>query len=116
MDDFNAFVNILTRKSQRTQKSFFDKPILNLSIFKSAKQENRLTLLSTLSKIFMYSIDINCDLGESFGAYQLGNNPELLKYISSANIACGFHAGDPKVIFTTLIQCVDNNVKIGAHP
>ena len=40
-------------------------------------------------------IDINCDMGESFGIYQLGNDSEVMKYITSANIACMFHAGDP---------------------
>ena len=40
-------------------------------------------------------VDINCDMGESFGMYKLGHDEEVIKYISSANIACGFHAGDP---------------------
>ena len=43
----------------------------------------------------MKGIDINCDMGESFGAYTMGMDGEVIRYISSANIACGFHAGDP---------------------
>ena len=46
----------------------------------------------------MPSIDLNCDLGESFGAYTIGMDAEILPYITSANIACGFHAGDPSVM------------------
>jgi UPF0271 protein len=42
-----------------------------------------------------FSIDVNCDLGESYGAFKVGNNAEIMPYITSANIACGFHAGDP---------------------
>jgi UPF0271 protein len=64
----------------------------------------------------MKQIDLNCDLGESFGSYQLGNDSEILKYISSANIACGFHAGDPLVIQQTIEAALANNVAIGAHP
>ena len=44
----------------------------------------------------MHKIDLNCDLGESFGNYKLGLDDEVIKYISSANIACGFHASDPE--------------------
>lgn len=46
----------------------------------------------------MPSIDLNCDLGESFGAYTIGMDAEILPYVTSANIACGFHAGDPSVM------------------
>lgn len=46
----------------------------------------------------MPSIDLNCDLGESFGAYTIGMDAEVLPFVSSANIACGFHAGDPSVM------------------
>lgn len=46
----------------------------------------------------MYKVDLNCDMGESYGLYQLGNDAEMMPYISSANIACGFHAGDPTVM------------------
>lgn len=61
-------------------------------------------------------VDINSDLGESFGNYNIGNDAELMKYISSANIACGFHAGDPVVIERTIKLALENNVAIGAHP
>ncbi|WP_160680091.1 5-oxoprolinase subunit PxpA [Clostridium sp. C8-1-8] len=63
----------------------------------------------------MYNIDINCDMGESFGAYKLGDDKEIIKYISSANIACGFHAGDPSIMRKTVRMAIDNNVAIGAH-
>lgn len=50
----------------------------------------------------MFQIDINCDLGESFGAYKIGLDEEILDYVTSANIACGFHAGDPSVMRKTV--------------
>jgi 5-oxoprolinase (ATP-hydrolysing) subunit A len=61
-------------------------------------------------------VDINSDLGESFGNYKIGNDAEVMKYITSANIACGFHAGDPLVIERTIKLALENNVAIGAHP
>lgn len=61
-------------------------------------------------------IDLNSDLGESFGAYKIGNDEAVLKFISSANIACGFHAGDPLVMKTTVAEAIKNKVSIGAHP
>lgn len=64
----------------------------------------------------MFQLDINCDMGESFGRYQLGNDKEILKYITSANIACGFHAGDPNIMRETVKLALDHNVAIGAHP
>lgn len=64
----------------------------------------------------MPRIDLNCDMGESFGAYELGQDEELMKYISSANIACGWHAGDPAVMNRTVQMAVANDVGIGAHP
>ena len=64
----------------------------------------------------MKRVDLNCDLGESFGVYKLGMDEEILKYISSANIACGWHAGDPIVMEKTVKLAIQNNVKIGAHP
>ncbi len=51
------------------------------------------------------SIDINCDLGESHGAYQMGNDEAMMKYITSANIACGFHAGDFMTMKRTVRLC-----------
>lgn len=64
----------------------------------------------------MHSIDLNCDMGEGFGNYTLGNDEILLNYISSANIACGFHAGDPATMFRTVRAAAQKGVAIGAHP
>lgn len=64
----------------------------------------------------MKTIDINCDLGESFGVYKLGRDAEIMPYISSANIACGFHAGDPRVMVQTVRLAKKNGVAVGAHP
>lgn len=64
----------------------------------------------------MKKVDINSDLGESFGAYTLGLDEEVLKNISSANIACGWHAGDSLVMEKTVRIAKDRNVAVGAHP
>ncbi len=61
-------------------------------------------------------IDLNCDMGEGFGAYRLGRDEELLDFVSSANIACGFHAGDPSTMRSTVQLCLRKGVAIGAHP
>jgi len=61
-------------------------------------------------------IDLNSDVGESFGAYTIGLDKEVLKYVSSANIACGWHAGDPMVMRDTVREAYKSNVGIGAHP
>ncbi|MFO7738723.1 MAG: 5-oxoprolinase subunit PxpA, partial [Desulfatiglandaceae bacterium] len=61
-------------------------------------------------------IDLNCDMGESFGAYKIGLDEEVIQYITSANIACGWHAGDPMVMDKTVKMAVDYGVGIGAHP
>ncbi len=63
-----------------------------------------------------HKIDLNCDMGESFGAYTLGNDRVVLDYVSSANIACGFHAGDPSTMRETVKLALEKNVGIGAHP
>lgn len=62
------------------------------------------------------ALDLNCDLGESFGAYSLGRDAEILPYVTSANIACGFHAGDPSVMRRTVRLALEAGVAIGAHP
>jgi UPF0271 protein len=62
------------------------------------------------------TIDLNCDMGESFGRYILGGDADIMPLISSANIACGFHAGDPMVINETVRSAVEHGVAIGAHP
>lgn len=64
----------------------------------------------------MRSVDLNCDMGESFGAYQLGNDSAILDFVSSANIACGFHAGDPATMRKTVKLALEKGIAIGAHP
>lgn len=61
-------------------------------------------------------VDINCDMGESFGAYHLGADAEVMPYITSANIACGFHGGDPAVMRATVSAASKAGVAVGAHP
>ncbi|MFA6709494.1 MAG: 5-oxoprolinase subunit PxpA [Fusobacterium sp.] len=61
-------------------------------------------------------IDLNSDLGESFGVYKIGMDQEVLKYISSANVACGWHAGDSMVMEKTVALAKKNGVAVGAHP
>lgn len=61
-------------------------------------------------------IDFNSDLGESFGAYKLGDDEAILAAVTSANIACGYHAGDPAVMRRTLALCKERGVAPGAHP
>lgn len=62
------------------------------------------------------SVDLNCDMGESYGVYRLGRDEELLPHVTSANIACGFHAGDPSVMRRSVELCLERGVAIGAHP
>lgn len=64
----------------------------------------------------MFRVDLNCDLGESFGKYVLGSDEKVLDYVTSVNIACGFHAGDPVVMEKTVKMAVEKKVAIGAHP
>ncbi len=64
----------------------------------------------------MDRIDLNCDVGEGFGIYSFGNDQEILTLITSANVACGFHAGDPNHMFKTVNECLKNGVAVGAHP
>ena len=61
-------------------------------------------------------IDFNCDMGESFGSYKLGQDEEVIKYITSANVACGFHAGDPQWMRHTVKLAEEHGVGVGAHP
>lgn len=63
-----------------------------------------------------YTVDLNCDMGESYGTYQIGNDEAIFPFITSANIACGFHAGDPGVMKRTIRLALKYNVAIGAHP
>ncbi|UCD91496.1 MAG: 5-oxoprolinase subunit PxpA [Desulfobacterales bacterium] len=61
-------------------------------------------------------MDLNCDMGESFGAYKLGMDEKIIQYITSANIACGWHAGDSMVMDKTVKMAVEHGVSVGAHP
>ncbi len=63
-----------------------------------------------------YTIDLNCDVGESYGRYRIGHDEELLPLISSCNIACGWHGGDPLTILKTVELAVKHGLRIGAHP
>jgi 5-oxoprolinase (ATP-hydrolysing) subunit A len=62
------------------------------------------------------AVDLNCDLGEGFGRYNLGDDAEMMRWITSANIACGFHAGDPDVMARTVALAKAHGVALGAHP
>lgn len=64
----------------------------------------------------MYKVDLNCDLGESFGNYKIGCDDEVIPFISSANIACGFHASDPAVMDKTVKMAKRCGISVGAHP
>jgi 5-oxoprolinase (ATP-hydrolysing) subunit A len=62
------------------------------------------------------TLDLNCDMGEGFGAYTMGNDIEILDHVTSANIACGFHAGDPPTMRRIVAAALAKGVAIGAHP
>lgn len=64
----------------------------------------------------MFKVDMNCDLGESFGAYKIGLDEDVIPFITSANVACGYHASDPVVMDKTVKLCKKNGAGIGAHP
>ena len=64
----------------------------------------------------LFKIDINCDMGESYGRFKIGNDEAVFPYITSCNIACGFHGGDPLVIEQTIQNALKYKVQIGAHP
>lgn len=64
----------------------------------------------------MMKVDLNCDLGEAFGNYSFGGDKDIIPLITSANIACGFHAGDENVMNQTVNLAKENHVSIGAHP
>ena len=64
----------------------------------------------------MSCVDLNCDLGESFGAYTIGLDAQVIPHVSSVNIACGYHAGDPVVMEKTVALAKEYGVAIGAHP
>lgn len=60
--------------------------------------------------------EINCDMGEGYGPWRMGNDTELMKYIDTANVACGGHAGDPSTMLETVQLAKKHNVRVGAHP
>jgi UPF0271 protein len=62
------------------------------------------------------SLDLNCDMGESYGLWSVGSDAALLDYVTSANIACGFHAGDPGTMHKTVKLAIEKGVAVGAHP
>lgn len=62
------------------------------------------------------AVDLVADIGESFGAHRLGDDERILRVVTSANVACGFHAGDPRTMAGAVASCVANGVSIGAHP
>ncbi len=64
----------------------------------------------------MHCIDLNCDLGESFGCYKLGMDEKVIPLISSANVACGYHASDPAVMNKTIKMAKEAGIRVGAHP
>lgn len=64
----------------------------------------------------MHVIDLNSDIGESFGSYKMGDDAAVMKSVTSANVACGFHAGDPLVLKKTVALCQNMEVSVGAHP
>lgn len=64
----------------------------------------------------MYQVDLNCDLGESFGNYKIGMDDQVIPSITSANVACGYHASDPIVMNQTIRMAKEYGVQVGAHP
>ena len=64
----------------------------------------------------MYTVDLNSDLGESFGRYTIGNDDKIIPLISSANVACGYHAADPVVMGKTIAMAKEADIRVGAHP
>ncbi|MBV6305773.1 LamB/YcsF family protein [Candidimonas humi] len=64
----------------------------------------------------MNKLDLNCDMGESYGAWKMGDDLAVLPYVSSANIACGFHGGDPGTMRKTVAAALEHGVAVGAHP
>jgi UPF0271 protein len=64
----------------------------------------------------MNTLDLNCDMGESYGAWKMGDDLAVLPFVSSANIACGFHGGDPGTMRKTVAAALEHGVAVGAHP
>src|ERR1700761_7086095 len=64
----------------------------------------------------MRKVTINCDMGEAYGIYRVGDDAACMPYITHANVACGFHASDPVVMWRTVRLAKEHGVKVGAHP
>lgn len=64
----------------------------------------------------MFSVDLNSDIGESFGAYTMGDDAEILKYVTAVQVACGWHAGDPMVMDKVVAMAAEKGIAVGAHP
>jgi UPF0271 protein len=64
----------------------------------------------------MTTVNLNADMGESYGAFHIGNDEEMIRFVQSASIACGFHAGDPTIMAETARAAKDHGVSVGAHP
>lgn len=99
--------------------SFQEAETLYILQAKAMKQRASAILLfwkETIRVILLRHVDFNADCGESFGVYTLGNDSEILTEVTSANIACGYHAGDPKTMRETVRLALRNGVQIGAHP
>ena len=62
------------------------------------------------------TVSVNCDMGESFGIYTMGDDAAVMPYITLANVACGFHASDPVVMRTTVRLAREHGISVGAHP
>ena len=69
-----------------------------------------------MTALLQKTVDLNSDMGEGFGAWRIGDDAAILKLVTSANVACGFHAGDPDVMAQTFETAKQNNVAVGAHP
>ena len=69
-----------------------------------------------MSKIASHAVDLNSDLGEAFGSYRMGDDEAILHVITSANVACGFHGGDPEVMAATFVRAKELGIAVGAHP
>jgi len=78
--------------------------------------ESCVTLAGNKPVMAQLTIDLNCDMGESYGNYKIGNDDLVMPYITSCNIACGFHGGDPLQIEKTIKKALKYGVQIGAHP
>ena len=86
----------------------------DIAYFKTGVRVHSDSLLNSFCD--MPTIDLNCDMGESFGTWKMGNDAALMDHVTSVNIACGFHAGDPTTIRKTIEIAIEKGMAIGAHP